>query len=94
MPANFDYQGHGHKTGGLQRHSIGDTYPIFVYGQETPEGTRYGVQNLTTGHIYLDARTAGYATAREAQHYANRVHMLRNAGTFIQGPIRRGGHLA
>lgn len=48
MRANT-YTGHGANTGGLQRHSIGELYPFDVYGQETAEGTRYGVVNLSTG---------------------------------------------
>lgn len=43
------YTGHGEATGGLQAHSIGALYPLDVYGQETPEGTRYGIVDLSRG---------------------------------------------
>lgn len=43
------YTGHV-GNGGLQGHSIGALYPYVVYGQETPNGTRYGVQNGATGY--------------------------------------------
>jgi hypothetical protein len=46
------YTGHVGE-GGLQGHSVGALYPYIVYGQETPDGTRYGVQkadsNFDTG---------------------------------------------
>lgn len=45
----YRYTGHGAATGGLQSHSVGELYPFDVYGQETPQGTRYGVVNLATG---------------------------------------------
>lgn len=46
--SNAKYTGHVGQ-GGLQGHSIGGLYPYVVYGQETAEGTRYGVMNGTTG---------------------------------------------
>ena len=43
------YTGHGAATGGLQRHSIGELYPLDVYGQQVNGETLYGVVDLATG---------------------------------------------
>jgi len=85
------YTGHGANTGGLQQHTIGDIYPIGIFGQETPEGLRYGVQNFATGHTHL---TAQCATTHEAMAYARRVKALRDASTFIKATLNNGGHRA
>ena len=42
------YTGHVGE-GGLQGHSIGGYYPFIIYGQETAQGTCYGVLNGATG---------------------------------------------
>jgi len=59
-----EYTGHGVNTGGLQRHSIGDTYPFTVVGtmHRVPGGdnvghTQYYVQNLITGERYYRDRS-------------------------------------
>ena len=64
------YTGHVGE-GGLQGHSIGGFYPYIVYGQETPDGVRYGVLNGATGsavsaeHSCADA----YAIAEYLKKY-------------------------
>jgi len=50
------YQGHGAATGGLQQHSVGDIYPLAVFGQEQPQGfTAYGVIDLAIGEVLAPA---------------------------------------
>lgn len=51
------YTGHGERTGGLQSHSIGDTYPWAPvgYAVDKPDGvgtfTCYRAENLATGQV-------------------------------------------
>jgi len=65
------YTGHGAATGGLQSHSIGALYPLDVYGQETPNGTRYGVVDLSsgtwTGALWTCATARGVAEALKGE---------------------------
>lgn len=42
------YQGHMPDGSSVQKHSAGPAYPFVVYGQETPEGLRFGV--IGPGH--------------------------------------------
>ena len=39
----MSYQGHLPDGSSVQKHSAGSCYPYVVFGQETPEGLRYGV---------------------------------------------------
>lgn len=45
------YTGHGHNTGGLQRHSIGDEYPYIIIGvaDRWEQPTQYQVMDSRTG---------------------------------------------
>lgn len=40
---------------GLQAHSISGACPLSVQGEETPDGTRYGVYHATQGRFILPA---------------------------------------
>ena len=59
------YTGHVGEDG-LQGHSIGGLYPYIIYGQETPEGVRYGVMNGATG----ESIPAQYSRAADAYDVA------------------------
>ena len=39
----MSYQGHLPDGSSVQKHSAGSCYPFVVYGQETPDGLKFGV---------------------------------------------------
>jgi hypothetical protein len=78
--SNVKYTGHV-GSGGLQGHSVGALYPYIVYGKETPEGTRYGVQNGVSGYDsgpQFDCAGA-YQRAEFAKNRDTGVAMMRQA---------------
>jgi hypothetical protein len=76
------YTGHGENTGGLQAHSVGELYPLDVYGQETPNGTRYGVIDLSsgdaTGGLWSVKVAHGMAKALKAEAPARAREIIRS----------------
>lgn len=44
------YTGHGAKTGGLQRHSVGDMYPFTVIAKGVPGRIKWHAMDLRTGN--------------------------------------------
>lgn len=88
------YTGHGANTGGLQGHSVGGLYPLCVFGQETAEGTRYGVMNLARG---ITLYAAEY-TCKEAHDKARELAAWRDRCNAAADTIARittqGGHHA
>lgn len=58
MTSATTYTGHGENTGGLQQHSMGDTYPLTVVGLDEydtylgiPTRTMWYLKNLATGKV-------------------------------------------
>lgn len=55
MNNQVEYIGHTATSGGLQGHSLGDTYPLTVVGLDSRafgvEQTRYYIKNLITGRV-------------------------------------------
>lgn len=55
---NVVYEGHGVNTGGLQNHSVGDSYPFMVVGTQhvtmdkPSKETRYYVLDCATGRRF------------------------------------------
>ena len=58
------YTGHGSNTGGLQLHSIGDTYPWISVVQGDGESRRYSYLNGSTGE-----ETPTFHSHKAASHY-------------------------
>jgi hypothetical protein len=55
-------------TSGLQRHSLGDTYPFLPFAYESSNGLLWGVLNLLTGRelpVGLDTSQQAHAWARD-----------------------------
>lgn len=80
------YTGHV-GNGGLQGHSVGALYPYVVYGQETTDGTRYGVQNGATGFDtgpHWDCAGA-YGRAEWMKRRDDGVAMMRHALALYRG---------
>ena len=85
------YTGHGANTGGLQGHSIGGTYPIGTFAQETPNGTRYGVMNFASGTVLAQ----GFTSSALSHAWARQINAGRlNVAAQIKRIITQGGHHA
>jgi len=86
-----EYTGHGANTGGLQRHSIGDTYPLMVVGtmhrcmDERVDYTRYYVLNLVTGEKFYfhsaDGEARTWTSCKEAHRVAAAIHKFGASST-------------
>lgn len=65
-------------NGGLQRHSIGDTYPWCAVGTVNPNNGRtvWYVQNLVTGHKRL-RRDGNHFETTQAAHEVCRIMKAR-----------------
>lgn len=68
------YTGHLANSGGLQGHSLGESYPWAVIGVQSSldEKTKWKVQNLCTGeyHTYL------FSDVRLAHELANAIKLV------------------
>lgn len=78
------YTGHGANTGGLQAHSIGESYPYTVVGIDDPsrwDGTRWRVVNLVTGkttdYDFLRVELAHEVAERAAAGCADALSLFR-----------------
>jgi hypothetical protein len=97
--SKHQYSGHGAHTGGLQAHSVGDIYPLTVFGQERPEGfTAYGVLDLATGNTVVPACYTCQDAHEEARRLIERrrvrAQFIANANATIRRLISQGGHHA
>ncbi|WP_321875652.1 hypothetical protein [Burkholderia cenocepacia] len=79
------YTGHLPNSGGLQGHSIGDSYPFAVVGCQarmlgdtarTSEGTRYYVLDCSTGKRYVRGDGCTFFLADTAHEIADAFKRL------------------
>ena len=87
MPREAKYEGHLANSGGLQGHSVGDSYPFAVVGvvwadlderaaladqSSSDRATRYVVLDCSTGRIYLRGDGSSFFKSDTA-HYASQL---------------------
>lgn len=69
---SMQYRGHGARTGGLQRHPIGELYPLAVIGL----GDGWAVMDLRSGSI---GRRQHTYSAAEIEAWGRRIVMMANS---------------
>lgn len=94
------YTGHGAKTGGLQQHSVGSTYPFIVVGVETLAGLRWEITDATGRVWYQGIRTCALAhdmvgrLKQERAALADIARLRAQAPKTIKAILEQGGHHA